>query len=89
MAFYQDGWTFSGHADLRRVQMRLTRNDVMSAVLEPERVYPSHKPGLQCNAADGIVVVINPDTKELVTVLWDGAIGRDIEGQPVTMEVGR
>lgn len=89
MARTLNGWTFTDHADERRIQMRLTSNDVLEAVSDPEVTYcsPSY-PGTLTLLHGDLAVAVDEHEPVIITVLWRGNFeGRDANGDPVPGEV--
>lgn len=74
---------FSKHALSRIAEMGLTTDDVLAVLMDPETIMPNtpgHPRGHRF-VGRGIVVAV-ADDGTIMTVLWDGAEGRDDDGQP-------
>jgi len=73
--------TLTRHAQQRRKQMRVTEHQIDEAVADPDLIYPGskangHKAGRTCYQRGPIVVVMDDNKNEVVTVLWHRKEGR-------------
>jgi hypothetical protein len=69
----------TSHAKLRRKQMRVTEHQIAKALSDPETVYPgskAHQKDRLCYQRGPLVVVTEPDSKRVVTLLWHRKEGR-------------
>jgi hypothetical protein len=68
-------WT--RHGQKRRKEMNVTEHRAEACILDAEKVYPDGK-GHTCYADGELVVIVSDDNDAVITVLWDGAEGRDV-----------
>jgi hypothetical protein len=73
-------YKLSQHAKKRRKQMRVTEDRIESALADPELVYPcdrrKYNESRMLYQREDIVVVVDEDTAEVITVLWHRKEGR-------------
>ena len=83
-----EGWRISRHGDERRVSMGLTSDVVRTALLEPIEEYDGarhHPQGRRVRRGpDGVCVVYAPKDRVVLTLLWDGSLGRDRSGSALS-----
>jgi hypothetical protein len=75
-------YRLSRHAQRRRKLMRVTEAQILGALYSPDTIYPSHD-DRTCYQRAELVIVVQNETQEVVTVLWHRAEGRDEEGHPL------
>lgn len=81
------GWRITRHADDRRLEMGLSTDDIRYVLERPDVEYDgaaNHPPGRRVRRREGTCVVFEPHDRIVVTLLWDGALGRDPTGQPMS-----
>ena len=87
MRKFDEGWSITRHADDRRLAMRLSSDDIRGPLLDPVEEYDggrAHPRGRRVRRGDnGICLVIDPVQRVVLTVLWDGAVGRAADGSPL------
>jgi hypothetical protein len=70
----------SPHAKQRRKQMGVTEHQIDAAIADPDTVYPGsypgHRAGRTCYQRGPIVVVVQDQTNQVITVLWHRKEGR-------------
>lgn len=74
------GWRFTQHALERCREMAVDLAAVLRVLREPARSYPGcskYGPGRRVAARWPLAVVYSPDQGAVITVLWDGACGRE------------
>lgn len=77
---YPNGWTFIPHALGRMDEMGLMAEEVNAALADPSLTYPGH-PGRggqrrQVRVRHRLAVVVAPDDRSVITVLWHQAEDR-------------
>jgi hypothetical protein len=66
-----DGWRFSNHAAVRMLQRGITMAQVLEALQQPDWTHPSPTdPDIQKARLGNLVVVYEPETKNIVTTAW-------------------
>lgn len=76
----ESGWWICGHACLRMREMRLEVNEVDDALADPSITYPSYSGASgqrrEVHVCGRLAVVVAPEDRMVVTVLWHGLEGR-------------
>jgi hypothetical protein len=66
------GWTVRPHAADRATELGFTLGEVLRCAAEPDQTYcagPGHPQAYRVHQLDGIAVVVDPGSREVVTVL--------------------
>lgn len=68
----------TNHARKRRKQMGVTEHRIEAALEHPDMKYPSTQDGKPCTLyqREKIVVVVDDEYGDIVTILWHGKEGR-------------
>jgi hypothetical protein len=92
MREFDEGWSITKHADERRFEMRLSSDDLRGPLFAPVEEYDggrAHPPGRRVRrGSNGVCLVVEPRGRVILTVLWDGAIGRAADGSPLAATAG-
>lgn len=70
---------WSKHAKARRRLMGLTEHQVEAVIARPDMTYPM-RPNGRFYVGNGLAIPVDRDGV-IVTILWDGANGRDENGR--------
>lgn len=81
-------WSVRPHALERQALMGVSGNEIADTLCDPETDYPSPRsynlPGEKRRVATRgrLAVVYEPHMRQIITLLWNRAEGRNDEGQP-------
>jgi hypothetical protein len=76
-------WTFSKHALSRAVDMAVDPHELTACIIKPEVIYDQETNpayfGHKVRVAGRLALVVDPNDKHVVTVLWRSEEGRNLE----------
>lgn len=75
-------WKITEHARGRMEEMALTRREVLEPLIDPVLDYPGsarYQEGRRVAVQGRLAVVYEPETRTIVTVLWNAEVARHPE----------